>query len=240
MFWDHITQTQINTKVNISCEIYRRGRTTTGMVTASLMSMVLKNGPILDLLNTNDMTKSSSTADMLSSAHDNNNEHGGAVQYNDEAYEEQQRYLNGEYKIILRLISILTFGKRAKKLTDRAINMCDHMQNLRTAVYDFKLRLEAVEDRSSKKYKDTRQAAQNYLVRYFYLIVFANYLLEEMGNLSLSSNCSTTPMSIEQGQRDEEDTIVDDEARKITTFKEWLKGRREITNIIHRQSFDLS
>ncbi|KAG2217368.1 hypothetical protein INT45_012238 [Circinella minor] len=208
-----------------------RGRTTTGMVTASLMSMVLKNGPISDLLDPKDITTT-----MEDDTKIEEEEEEGAVQYNDEAYEEQQRYQHGEYKIILRLVSVLTFGKRAKKLTDRAINMCDHMQNLRTAVYDFKLRLEAMEDRTCKKYKETRQVAHNYLVRYFYLIVFANYLLEEMGHLTTLSSCSTITKTMEE----EEDTIVDDEARKITTFKEWLKGRREITNIIHRQSFDLS
>lgn len=71
----------------------------------------------------------------------------------------------------------------------------------------------------------------NYLVRYFYLIVFANYLLEEMGNLSLTCG--------EDGETDDE-TIVDEEARKLTTFKDWLKGRREITNIIRLRHFDLS
>ncbi|KAI9267887.1 inositol hexakisphosphate-domain-containing protein [Phascolomyces articulosus] len=204
-----------------------RGRTTTGMVTASLMSMVLKNGPIMDLISSREIMDSPPLSETMADPN-NNTTSSGATHYNDESYEERERYQNGEYKIVLQLVSVLTYGKRAKKLTDRAINMCDHMQNLRTAVYDFKLRLEAIEDRSSKKYKETRLVAQNYLVRYFYLIVFANYLLEEMGTLSLSSSSC------------QEETIVDDEARKITTFKEWLKGRREISNIIHLQSFDLS
>lgn len=86
--------------------------------------------------------------------------------------------------------------------------------------------------------------ALNYLVRYFYLIVFANYLLEEMGNLSMASSMetasavssSTPDMEVQESQ----DSIVDEDARKMTTFNEWLKGRREIINILKLQAFDLS
>ncbi|KAI9496168.1 inositol hexakisphosphate-domain-containing protein [Zychaea mexicana] len=224
-----------------------RGRTTTGMVTASLMSMILKNDSIIDMTNSYivDSSSDSATAD---TTNDSSNvlvspttTTAISTSHNDESHEERERYQNGEYKIVLQLVSVLTYGKLAKRLTDQAINICDHMQNLRKAVYDYKLRLEAIEDRTSKKYKETREVALNYLVRYFYLIVFANYLLEEMGSLS-SSSASSMIEDQDEGKKAPEatDTIVDDEARKMTTFKEWLKGRREIINIIRLQSFDLS
>jgi hypothetical protein len=109
------------------------------------------------------------------------------------------------------------------------------MQNLRKAIYDYKLRIEAMTDQGSKKWRVAREAAFNYLVRYFYLIVFANYLLEEMG----------TPSFVTSDSEDEDNKISSPntafkEARKLTTFKEWLKGRREIVNIISLQSVDLS
>ncbi|RCI07158.1 hypothetical protein CU098_013780 [Rhizopus stolonifer] len=172
-----------------------RGRTTTGMIVASLLSMVLSNDAF-DL-----------TTDI--------------IQDNDGPHDERERYQNGEYRVILQLVTVLTFGKLAKRLTDQAINMCDHMQNLRKAIYDYKLRFEAMTDQGSKKWKATREVALNYLVRYFYLIVFANYLLEEM-------------------RITHKDESAFKEARKLPTFKEWLKGRREIVNIISLQMLELS
>lgn len=204
-----------------------RGRTTTGMVTACLMTMILRNDSVTDMTSSYIMDRSESSATEPNALEE------------DESHEERARYLAGEYKIVLQLVSVLTYGKLAKRLTDQAINICDHMQNLRRAVYDYKLRMDAMEDHQSKKYQATRQVALNYLVRYFYLIVFANYLLEEMGNMaSQSSQCSVDGDGGEDEQQS--DTIVDEEARKMTTFKEWLKGRREITNIIRLQQFDLS
>ncbi|KAF7727042.1 hypothetical protein EC973_008089 [Apophysomyces ossiformis] len=203
-----------------------RGRTTTGMVTACLMSMILNNDCA------GDMTGSFIVDGVESSAFLYNGE-------DDESHEERERYQNGEYKIVLQLVSVLTYGKLAKRLTDQAINMCDHMQNLRKAVYDYKLRLDAIEDQGSKKWHTTREVALNYLVRYFYLIVFANYLLEEMGNTHADDE-SESSNGLLLDEATEEVTICDEEARKITTFKDWLHGRREITNIIKLQSFDLS
>lgn len=192
---------------------YSRGRTTTGMVVASLLSMILSNDAVSDM----------SDSFIADNSNNNNMFSVSSEEENDESHEERERYQNGEYRVILQLVSVLSYGKRAKRLTDRAINMCDHMQNLRKAIYDYKLRLEAVPDHGSKKWKSIHEVAMNYLVRYFYLIVFANYLLEEMGSI--------------KGDQDETSFK---EAKKLTTFKQWLKGRREIVNIISLQSFDLS
>jgi hypothetical protein len=184
------------------------------MVVASLLSMILSNDAIGDMTDSFIADGNGLNSMMFSVK---------SEEENDESYEERERYENGEYRVILQLVSVLTYGKLAKRLTDQAINMCDHMQNLRKAIYDYKLRLEAVTDQRSKKWKSIHEVAMNYLVRYFYLIAFANYLLEEMG--STKSN---------------EDETAFKEAKKLTTFKQWLKGRREIVNIISLQSFDLS
>lgn len=189
------------------------------------MTMILKNDLVMDM--TSSYVVESSTTPLASTA-----DLGELSLYNldeDEAHQAAERYTNGEYTIILQLVSALTYGKLAKRLTDHAINECDHMQNLRKAIYDYKIRLDALEV-GSQKYHATREVGLNYLVRYFYLIVFANYLLEEM--------VSQDDGSSDGDQDNNEETILDDEAKKIITFSQWLKGRREITNIIKLNSID--
>jgi hypothetical protein len=41
----------------------------------------------------------------------------------------------GEYRLILLLVGVLSRGKVAKKLTDRAIDLMEDVQNLRKAIY---------------------------------------------------------------------------------------------------------
>ena len=43
----------------------------------------------------------------------------------------------GEYKIILQLVGVLSHGKIAKTLADRAIDLMQDVQNLRKAIYEF-------------------------------------------------------------------------------------------------------
>lgn len=208
--------------------LYSRGRTTTGMIVASLLSMILSNDAIGDMTDSFMIDNSTTIINPFSP----NNDYGN----DDESYDERERYQNGEYRVILQLVSVLTYGKLAKRLTDQAINMCDHMQNLRKAIYDYKLRIEAMTDQGSKKWRAAREAANNYLVRYFYLVVFANYLLEEMGTTIENDDDELDDTSSDQ----QENSTAFKEARKLTTFKEWLKGRREIVNIISLQTLDLS
>lgn len=46
------------------------------------------------------------------------------------------KYL-GEYKTILQLVGVLSHGKVAKRLTDRAIDLMQDVQNLRKAIYEY-------------------------------------------------------------------------------------------------------
>lgn len=43
----------------------------------------------------------------------------------------------GEYKLILQLVGVLSHGKIAKKLADRAIDLMEDVQNLRKAIYPY-------------------------------------------------------------------------------------------------------
>lgn len=130
-------------------------------------------------------------------------------------------YLDGEYKVILQLVALLQHGKLAKKLTDRAIDSMEGVQNLRRAVYDLKLRYNAA-DSGSEKQRSIFHVATNYLYRYGTLITFANYLLEK------------AEMSAE--------TDTDDDSRSVRPsmppFPQWLSRRREITNALSRQILD--
>lgn len=44
---------------------------------------------------------------------------------------------SGEYRIILLLVGVLSRGKVAKKLADRAIDLMEDVQNLRKAIYPY-------------------------------------------------------------------------------------------------------
>lgn len=193
------------------------------MVTACLMAMIMNNDSIMMDKNGHiliDSPQSTRKSFIYNSE-------------NEDSIEES--YHNGEFKIILQLVSMLTYGKLAKRLTDKAINMCDHMQNLRKTIYDYKLRMDAIEDTKSKQYKAIKEVALNYLIRYFYLIVFANYLLEQLALTKMQQQPSDTTSS-----SNEPDAICDETMDKASTFKSWLQSRREITNILRLQPVELS
>jgi hypothetical protein len=44
---------------------------------------------------------------------------------------------SGEYKTILQLVGVLSHGKVAKRLTDRAVDLMQDVQNLRKAIYEY-------------------------------------------------------------------------------------------------------
>lgn len=165
-----------------------RGRTTTGMITATLIQVIVHKG-------------------LLS------REFKEPLVIDDGLLEKS--YLEGNYSLILRLLRVLDFGKLAKKIADICIDYCDHLQNLRSAIYDYKVKVEATVDRTSPYFGELYRTGINYLIRYFYLIVFTNYLLElarsyESDNLNPLEFTSKIPLK----------------------FSAWLKDRREITSLV--------
>ncbi|KAF5366650.1 hypothetical protein D9615_010603 [Tricholomella constricta] len=166
-----------------------RGRTTTGMVTACLISSILHWDPDEEAL-----WQYEPAAEIYDSM---------------DGPSEEEAYLQGEYKAILQLVGVLSHGKVAKRLTDRAIDLMQDVQNLRKAIYDYKLKVEACEKGSIKERK-LHGTTVNYLYRYGTLIAFANYLIE-MKDL-------TSP--------------------QVTTFPDWLHKHREITKLLERRSLD--
>ncbi|KAH7925850.1 hypothetical protein BV22DRAFT_1033556 [Leucogyrophana mollusca] len=165
-----------------------RGRTTTGMVTACLIST----------------TMSWQGVDSI-----DNQEESVAINYDSiDGPSEEEAYLQGEYKTILQLVGVLSYGKIAKRLTDHAIDLMQDVQNLRKAIYDYKLKVEATE-KGSVKHRKLMGIAVNYLYRYGTLIVFANYLIE---------------LREQQGEE--------------LSFSAWLTEHREIAKLLGRRSLD--
>ncbi|KAG5647375.1 hypothetical protein DXG03_000443 [Asterophora parasitica] len=164
-----------------------RGRTTTGMVTACLISSIMHWD-----------------ADGEELAH----EPAAEIYDSMDGPSEEEAYLQGEYKTILQLVGVLSHGKVAKRLADRAIDGMQDVQNLRKAIYDYKLKVEAC-DKGSLNQRKLRGTTVNYLYRYGTLIAFANYLIE---------------------MRDLKSPQV--------TFPDWLHKHREITNLLERRSLD--
>ena len=172
--------------------------------------------------NQNLIRRENSTGTTLSEANIPMEEEESIGPLTDSVDDMRMRIKSGEWKVVLQLIAVLQHGKLAKKLTDKAIDMCDHMQNLRIAITDYKLRIDALEI-GSKRYKMMYELGCNYLVRYFYLIAFADYLLE-VWTFSFRKGVACSDISPEDGNRQ--------------LFSEWLKDRREIINIIRNQSLE--
>jgi hypothetical protein len=175
-----------------------RGRTTTGMIIATLIQIIAHRGLLSVVSRPPAEPVSSSEPDV-------------------------DHFKNGNYSIIGKLIRILDYGNLAKKLADICIDYCDHMQNLRTAIYDFKMQLESsrFSDRDSREYKEHYRRGINYLVRYFYLIVFTNFLL----NLARQYN------GVE---------ILDSMEKTPLKFSEWLESRKEIQKLASDPRIDFS
>ncbi|KAJ7471451.1 inositol hexakisphosphate-domain-containing protein [Mycena galericulata] len=165
-----------------------RGRTTTGMVAACLIATTWKWDGKEPTYGDEELT-----SDVYDSM---------------DGPSEEEAYLQGEYKTILQLVGVLSHGKLAKRLADRAIDLMQDVQNLRKAIYDYKLKVDACEKGTVKEQK-LRNVTVNYLYRYGSLIVFANYLV-----------------------------VLQDKKEPEITFTDWLKEHREITKLLGRRSLD--
>ncbi|KAJ3366786.1 hypothetical protein GGF32_003430 [Allomyces javanicus] len=173
----------------------------------------------------------------------------------------ERRYRRGEYRLIRQLVAVLAHGKLAKAIADQCIDTCAHMQNLREAIFDFKRRVEGMATGGSgnaAKLHETREVGLNYLVRYFFLVAFAGYLLEmaetcavvegvpacirpvvtDDGGVELSAG--EDAMGVREGEVGAAVPSVTTELRLPMTFRSWLADRREITGLVERGNQDFS
>jgi hypothetical protein len=268
-----------HTDVLFNCQM-GRGRTTTGMVIACVMEMiqyglsqgdstkdlVLATPPLSGSLvainpgaglGNNEMSLIMEQVEYGLWDEDDEDSPAGSDKFEADhvrATEESHRirYLKGEYKIILQLLSVLPYGKQSKRLVDKAVDLCNHIQDIRGAIYDFKLRIEAIDESAQssgwssaskkKKYEALMEVGLNYLIRYFFLITFAAYLLEKRaGGLEFKRRSrSQSSVEIPPDNSVQVDTQAEQPDDPFPSFTAWLADRREILNICRRANQDFS
>jgi len=84
-------------------------------------------------------------------------------------------YMKGEWMVILKLVSILENGHVVKKQVDEAIDICSQVQNLRTTIVECREKCISGGTDANKWFK----RGQNYLERYWWLILFNAYCVEQ-------------------------------------------------------------
>lgn len=152
------------TAVICNCQM-GRGRTTTALVCTYMLRIVLEDCVA-------QASSSSGKESMLQQI-------CGVLQ---PGARRQSSAVNGEFVVIRKLLSTLDNGNECKLLVDYAVNQCEHMQNLRECIAQCR-DLAMDRDLPSAKRDHFMLRAVNYLERYFYLICFASYLLEERAHL---------------------------------------------------------
>ena len=120
------------------------------------------------------------------------------------------------------------------------------VQNLRKAIYDYKLRYEAAESGSLKQQK-IAHVGQNYLYRYGMLIAFADYLIDRAANNVKQTRASRRNSFDKAGRdqhlrlqlpgTDEASNPIDLASYGPSQFAEYLGERVEIIQILSRNSF---
>jgi len=88
---------------------------------------------------------------------------------------ESPNLLQGEWKGVIRLMSMLDDGLEVKALVDQCIDECAAIQNLREAIKDCKDQANAAPPSGERSTAFWLKRGQNYLERYCYLLLFAAY-----------------------------------------------------------------
>lgn len=143
------------TAVICNCQM-GRGRTTTAIVCVYMIRLVLEDH----------YKVTTAFSKLLECVNDSTEE-----------FRNQTKQSTG-YSIINKLVQTLDNGEQSLRLVEFCVNQCDKMQNLRDCISQC---YEVAMDRelSFGKHDFYMRRAVNYLERYFYLICFASYLLEE-------------------------------------------------------------
>ncbi|XP_075239929.1 paladin-like isoform X2 [Convolutriloba macropyga] len=149
-----------STGVHFNCQM-GKGRTTTGMVLACLITAKLMQQPI-------GLESSGSNGD--SSTESSANKPGTLE--------------NGEFQIINNLCSALS-SKTMKAEMDFVLDACDHMQNLRKCIWETKVQYDKEMSNPDKEAGERRatfwkKLGVNFIERYFYLILFNVYCTEQV------------------------------------------------------------
>ncbi|GMF17629.1 unnamed protein product [Phytophthora lilii] len=153
-------QKKRKTAVICNCQM-GRGRTTTALVCVYMLRVVLEDSASLVLASAD---KPSLLKEILGAR--------------TAGHRRQSAAITGEFVVIRKLLKTLDNGSDCKLLVDYAIDQCEHMQNLRDCISQCR-DLAVDRDLPSAKRDFFMLRAVNYFERYFYLVCFASYLLEE-------------------------------------------------------------
>ncbi|CAM8934542.1 unnamed protein product [Rhodiola kirilowii] len=157
-----ISKANIKTEIIFNCQM-GRGRTTTGMVIATLV--YLNRTGASGIPRTNSIGR---VMDGISSITDN-------VPNTEEAIRK------GEYAVIRSLIRVLEGGVEGKKQVDKVIDKCASMQNLREAIATY--RNSILRQADEMKREASLSFFVEYLERYYFLICFTVYIHTERSAL---------------------------------------------------------
>ncbi|OWZ01872.1 Paladin [Phytophthora megakarya] len=153
-------QKKLKTAVICNCQM-GRGRTTTALVCVYMLRVVLEDCAS-SLLGSSG--KQSVLKEILGAR--------------TAGHRRQSAAITAEFVVIRKLLKTLDNGSDCKLLVDYAIDQCEHMQNLRDCISQCR-DLAVDRDLPSSKRDFFMLRAVNYLERYFYLMCFASYVLEE-------------------------------------------------------------
>lgn len=150
-----ISQANINTEIIFNCQM-GRGRTTTGMVIATLV--------YLNRIGASGMPRSDSIGKVFDSG----------TNVSDHLPNSEEAIRRGEYAAIRSLIRVLEGGVEGKRQVDKVIDKCASMQNLREAIATY--RNSILRQRDEMKREALLSFFVEYLERYYFLICFAVYI----------------------------------------------------------------
>ncbi|KAH7578150.1 hypothetical protein JRO89_XS01G0346400 [Xanthoceras sorbifolium] len=221
---DKISQADINTEVIFNCQM-GRGRTTTGMVIATLiyLNRIGASDEKLDYNLDYVQTLLYSSKPVLFEPV-NQARHGlntlrirldkvicrvsdSGSDVTDNLPNSEEAFRRGEYAVIRSLIRVLEGGVEGKRQVDKVIDRCSSMQNLREAIATY--RNSILRQSDEMKREASLSFFMEYLERYYFLICFAVYIHSERAALRSSSVGHSS-------------------------FADWMKARPELYSIIRR------
>ncbi|XP_047316660.1 paladin-like isoform X2 [Impatiens glandulifera] len=162
-----ILRADISTEVIFNCQM-GRGRTTTGMVIATLV--------YLNRIGASGIPRSNSIGRIS----------GHSSSISDNLLNSEEAIRRGEYGVIRSLIRVLEGGLEGKRQVDKVIDKCAAMQNLREAIATY--RNSILRQTDEMKREASLSFFVEYLERYYFLICFSVYLHTERTTLSPESS----------------------------------------------------
>ncbi|XP_050251484.1 uncharacterized protein LOC126698360 isoform X1 [Quercus robur] len=153
-----ISQANLNTEIIFNCQM-GRGRTTTGMVIATLIYLNRIGNSGIPRINSIGRVSDSgaNVADHLPNS--------------------EEAIRRGEYAVIRSLIRVLEGGVEGKRQVDKVIDKCATMQNLREAIATY--RSSILRQPDEMKREASLSFFVEYLERYYFLICFAVFIHSE-------------------------------------------------------------